>query len=474
MKLLKDFRFYLLLLLAIVSIYLLNKTLIFSFPTNYYFIAGAILALILVILGLLAFNKHKWIKIVGISLSIILVAIFGYSASVVDNVYDALVKFEENAKQKSKLEYSLIINGIYGEEETIPSLDDYKNAKFAVLELGNTSYNHEVVEMVREELGVKVQFESIKSIEDALAKMNNGEIDVLVINESIRYLIDFDLKEYTTVIKTYEFESEKVVEASNAKVTEEAFLVYLTGIDTYGDLDYVSRSDVNKIMVVNPLSKDILLVDIPRDYYVPLTCYYDEYDKLTHTGMYGPSCTVETVERYFDIDINYYARVNFSSIIEIIDALGGIDVDVKESFDVSEYHYEQGIMHMDGAMALRFARERYSFEEGDQERIRNQSLVVEAIINKVLSPSILNNYADVLDVVSANVETNMPTSDIMALIQMQLKDNAKWTIDTYTCVGEEDYAYSAMMGRDLYMRIPIEESVNKAKELISEYLGRIY
>ena len=474
MKIFKDLRFYLIIALSLVSVYLLQKLTIFAFPKIYYILGGLVVLALVLILVLMVYAKHKALRVIAIVLLLLFTSAFGYASTIVDNVYTAIKQFEENAKQKSKLQYSVIINGTFKDDETVPSLIDYKDGNFAVLEAGNTSYNHEVVEMIRDELGEKLQFESLDSIEEALTRLKDGSLDAIIVNESIRYLIDYDLDEITTPIKTYEFETEKIVEANKAQVTQEAFIVYLTGIDTYGSLDYISRSDVNKIMVVNPLSKDILLVDIPRDYYVPLSCYYNEYDKLTHTGIYGPSCTVETVENFFDIDINYYARVNFSSIIEIIDALGGVDVNNNNDFSIDGYHFPIGVNHLDGKQALAFSRERYSFDEGDQQRVRNQSLVVRGIINKILSPSILNDYENVLDVVSANVETNMPFEDIIALVQMQLKDNAEWKIESYTVVGEEAYAYSAMMGRELYMRLPIDEAVEEAQNLISEYLNRVY
>ena len=294
----------------------------------------------------------------------------------------------------------------------------------------------------------------------------------------MRHLFDTDLNSISTVIKTFEFENNKEIIRNPAKVTQEPFVVYVSGIDLFGDLTYVSRSYVNKVVVINPLSKDILLIDIPRDYYVPLSCFYNRSDKLTHTGIYGVDCTVQTISNFLDIDINYYARINFSTFIDMIDAIGGINIYIDKGFcasdDAGGVCYEDGMNHLDGWESLCFARERQTLPGGDNDRIKNQSKLMKSIVERVADPSILSNYTDLLAVLAKNIETNMSTNDMTSLIQMQLSDMASWNISSYGLEGYNAYDMSAVMGQELYVSKPIMSTVEEAKTLIAEVLAREY
>ena len=224
------------------------------------------------------------------------------------------------------------------------------------------------------------------------------------------------------------------------------------------------------LVTVNPQTKEILLTSIPRDAYVNLHSY-NAMDKLTHSGIYGIDETVTTVEDWIGIEINYYVRANFSMVVGLVDSIGGITVKSKFAFKskVSEYTYVVGENKMDGMAALFFARERSAFEDEDEERVRNQQLVLKAILNKMTrSEVILTNYTDIPNAVEGSMQTNMLQNEITALVKMQLKDMSKWTIKTVYIDGDDSMqgTYSMGPGRPLFVSTPKQESVEAAKKEI--------
>lgn len=258
--------------------------------------------------------------------------------------------------------------------------------------------------------------------------------------------------------------------SKNVNVTEDPFNIYISGIDTWGSIEKVSRSDVNMLVTVNPQTKEILLTSIPRDSYVELNMN-GMMDKLTHTGMYGIDETMATVENWLDVDINYYVRANFNMIVDLVDAIGGIAVESEFAFKskISEYTYVVGENQMDGLAALYFARERKAFEENDEERVKNQQKVLKAILNKITrSEVILTNYADILEAVSLSMQTSLSQKDISSLVKMQLKDMPKWKIKTTSIDGDgaEKGTYSMGPGKPLFVSIPNLESVEAVKKEI--------
>ena len=231
------------------------------------------------------------------------------------------------------------------------------------------------------------------------------------------------------------------------------------------------------LICVNPSTHSILLLSIPRDYYVPFVCNEapgcpaDQNDKLTHSGIFGIDVTEKTLEKVFDTTINYDVRVNFSSVIDIIDALGGIDVNSVDTFDIEGYHFDPGIIHMDGNMALHFSRERYSFAAGDRERGRNQMRVVQGIIDKALSPAILENYSGILNAVADSVQMNISTEDIAKLVSMQLSKPESWNIYTYSVSGGDAHDFAPALGDVAYVMIPDDLQVKNARMDIQAILN---
>ena len=263
------------------------------------------------------------------------------------------------------------------------------------------------------------------------------------------------------------------------KITKEPFVIYLSGVDTRGELTENARSDVNILAAVNPVTKRVALVNTPRDYYVDLAGTSSK-DKLTHAGLYGVETSMETLGNLYGVNVDHYIRINFAGFISIIDALGGVDVYSDQAFTSvgSPGYYDpttfvEGWNHLDGKAALAFARERHAFASGDIQRGINQMKVIDAMLNKIKSPALLMGFSKIMDAASDCFVTDFSQDQISALVRMQLSDFANWDIQSYTVTGSSGTStqcYSAK-GQKLYVMKPDEASVSKAKEMIATVLG---
>ena len=290
---------------------------------------------------------------------------------------------------------------------------------------------------------------------------NKEELHAALTEEGFDLPKDFEIEEKVTV----------------KEPTGDSFSVYISGIDRYGDIGGISRTDVNLVMNVNTKTHEILTTTIPRDSYVRIAGGgQNEYDKLTHSGIYGIQSSVETIENLFNLDINYYVRVNFTSVIEIVDVLGGIDVENDYAFTTNGgKSFPEGTIHLNGEDALTFSRERYNLPDGDFGRGRNHVKVLEATIRKAISPQILLNYTSVLDIVSTASETNMPQNKIMELINQQIASNPNWKFDSVQVKGTGstgELPSYAMPGFKLYMYQLDEQSVNEISQMMKDNLGK--
>ena len=263
------------------------------------------------------------------------------------------------------------------------------------------------------------------------------------------------------------------------KITKEPFVVYLSGVDNRGDLTEKARSDVNILAVVNPTTKQAALINTPRDYYVDLAGT-DSKDKLTHAGLYGVETSMATLGNLYGVNVEHYLRINFAGFINIIDAIGGVDVYSDQAFTSvgSPGYYDpttfaEGWNHLDGKSALAFARERHAFKTGDIQRGINQMKVIDAVANKLKSPALLMGFSKLMDAAADCFVTSLSQEQISALVRMQLGDLANWDIQSYTVTGsgaKSSKCYSAK-GQSLYVMKPDENSVNEAKALIAAVLG---
>ena len=251
------------------------------------------------------------------------------------------------------------------------------------------------------------------------------------------------------------------------------FLVYLSGTDTFGSAATRARSDVNILAAVDTQAKKLLLVATPRDFYVTFPETGGAKDKLAHAGIYGVEASAAALEGLYGVTVDYWVKMNFTGFVELIDALGGVEVYSDQAFTVEPIRtYQQGYNQLTGLEALAFARERYSFPDGDYQRAKNQMEVIRAVVEKCSSFALVQNFRPVLEAAGEHLETNMPKEHLYGLAAQQLGDPGPWTVETYTAQGESAYRETwSMPGQELYVILPGEDSVQEAKEKLAAVLG---
>lgn len=413
-------------------------------------------------------KRHKTYTLTVISLIIILFVsgIYIY----VTNYALATISFLGDVFQETKEtdEYYLIVR----KDSSYAKIEDIKDKNV---------HFFQVVDDVKSEVTKKVRVTLVnqENLLDLGNKLIDKNVDVILISATQYSMLEDEIKNFkesTKILYTIKHEiqtSTKTAETgSKYSVKSGKFNVYISGIDTSGNISNVSRSDANILMSINTNTHEALLTSIPRDYYVTLHSYGAK-DKLTHSGIYGINETVKTAEDLLDTDINYYVRVNFTTVIKLVDKLGGIDVYSDYNFSRDGYNFKKGYNHVNGAAALVFSRERYSFASGDNQRVKNQQHVIEAVMKKVLnSTTLLTKYTDILDSLKGSFQTNIAQDDISSLVKDQINNMSSWTIksNSLTGTGASSSTYS-MGSTKLYVMVPNSTSVTSAKEKIDEVLG---
>ena len=305
----------------------------------------------------------------------------------------------------------------------------------------------------------------------------SGEAKAIVLNSVFENIIEAEYPDYaSTIKKIYTKKMTKEVETPK-NVKGDSFNVYISGIDTYGPISSVSRSDVNIIMTVNRETKKILLTTTPRDSYVPIADGgNNQKDKLTHAGIYGVDASIHTLENLYGIDLNYYARLNFTSFLKLIDLLGGVDVHNDQDFTSlhGKFHFPVGNVHLDSEQALGFVRERYSLADGDRDRGRNQQKVIVAILQKLTSTEALKNYDSIIKGLQDSVQTNMPLETMMNLVNAQLESGGTYKINSQDLkgTGRMDLPSYAMPESNLYMMEISDSSLESVKAAINDVMER--
>lgn len=474
-------------------------------------------------------NKSTWFFRVIAIISIIIFIVFGIMLYVLDMIpfkfliifyivfgllylYLFITSFPKKIKNKFKISscvFLILFGTIFGvgikylndtmDFVGVISKDLFQKEVYYVMTLENSKYKN-IKDLDGKSIGIYSSKNSTKASNELNKKIKNiskeyknvvelfedlqdNKIDAVLINESTKNLLDTDLadmklklkeiyKVYVSIEKT---DIVKVVD-----ITKKPFNIYVAGGDAYGSIDNVTNTDVNMIITVDPINRKVLLTSIPRDYYVNLPSFGDDaYDKLTHAGYYGIEESVKTIENLLDIDINYYVKVNFSTIEGVIDAIEGVDVYSDYSFKADIYPdyftFKKGMNHLNGKQALAFARERHSFKDGDVQRVKNQQKVLTAIIKKITSSTTLvTNFSQILDSVGNSFSTNMETKNINRFVKMQLNDMRGWSIESQNLIGtdlytKETYTYPSL---ELYVMKQDKKSVDAAKEKIKGYLNK--
>ncbi len=453
------FNNYLVFLLILVTLLLLGLIYFINvLPLNYFLVLAGLLAIVNIFIIWLLKLKGKVKNVCGIILAIVLIALQIWGISYELQTLDFFKQFGfNNYKTES---YQVIV------------LKDAKNTELNDLvnqTIGHLDINQRPgLKQVISELKKKINFttEDYTNSAELFQALDQHNIAALIIEETELAIIKEENSDFMNnyqVIYTQDIELEIKNAAKEVNVLNEPFNIYISGIDTYGKITQVSRSDVNIIASINPRTHQILLTSIPRDYYVTLAGY-EAKDKLTHAGIYGIETSIATLENLLDTEINYYVKVNFTSLISVVDALDGITVNSKYSFTSQDgYTYQKGINELNGEEALSFVRERKAFSGGDRTRGENQELVLSAIINKALKPSIIINYADLLKAVKGGFITNLTDDDITKIIKKEIDEPHNWQIESISLDGTDSYNYTYSYSKSkLYVMEPNMESVNAA------------
>lgn len=352
------------------------------------------------------------------------------------------------------------------------NVEDMAGDTFGILANLDRTNTDEALRQVEEEHGMELttaEYDDLVSLADALL---DGSVDGIVLNEAYLPLYE-ETEGYETFPDQLKVVSTRQVEhvVENTSGNEDHIInILISGSDTRNNvLDQRGRSDVNIIASINTETHQILLLSTPRDYFVPLDVGTpDAYDKLTHAGIYGMDVLMGTLENLYGIDLDYYFRLNFTGFVDIIDALGGVDVYSEYDFSAGNYHYTQGYNTLDGEAALTFARERHAFAEGDRQRGSNQMAVIEAVFRKAMSPSILTGYLSILNSVQDCIDTSVPYDVLADLVRQQLESGATWTIESYSVNGSDGRSTTYSMNQQLYVMIPDESTVQEAKQKLAD------
>ena len=461
----------LVLCMLVCSAFLMMMLLVDSFPGIFVLgMLGMIALIMLLIIILLNSRKEDTKKRkIGAVLAVVLILVLGLGSYYMYSTYSLFNNITTPTKQTEDFHVVVLADGSY------KTIEDLRGQKLYTVKDQNSRYK-EAKGLLMNEAGVsyKESADYLEAGHELVDKQGyTHDYGTFVSNTHYEMMCEEieDFKKKTKIIHTISIEIETGDFAKRIDVTKDPFNVYISGIDTSGAIGSVSRSDVNMLMTVNPETKQILLTSIPRDMYLPLHTYGAK-DKLTHSGIYGIQETTATVEDWLGIDVNYYLRVNFTTLTDVVDAIGGIDVESAYFFSSGGYDYVSGTNHLNGEAALYFARERKSLTGGDNERIKNQQRVLTGIIEKLTSsPVLLTKYTQLLAAVGDKMQTSLSENDISAIVKMQLEDMGRWEILTNSVAGHGDMLETySMPGRDLSVQIPDDASVVEAQRQINQVL----
>lgn len=337
----------------------------------------------------------------------------------------------------------------------------------------NLTYYEGTSQEVLSKIRLELNYSTVKNIDSLKDRLYTAKTDSILVSDLIKEDLEekyTDFSERTRVLKTIDITKDVEDITKKVSIKNTSFNVLISGMDSYGTINKTTRNDVNMIATVNPNTNKVLLTSIPRDYYVQLHGKTGYKDKLTHAGIYGINTVVQTIEDLFGIDINYYVRVNFTTVESLVNTIGPIEIYSDKAMSLDGCKYVVGTNIVNGKCALRFARERHSYVEGDNHRIKNQQEVIKGIFNKLSkSAMVVTDYTSILNSLDGKFATNMDMKDITAFIKYELEDITKYEIlDTQvTGTGSMELTYS-YPHQKLYVMFPSEQSVESTKEYINK------
>lgn len=442
-------------------------------PNTYILAGGVVLLLLVLIVAVLVRHFRKRVRFwIGTLLAAALVVVMGLGSMYMYQTIAALGNISGVMTETAHV-------AVYVRtEDAAQSIAETAGYTYGILQTLDRENTDATIQEMGSDVGNSVQVAEYVGLTQLVDGLLNGEVGAIILNQAYLDVIA-EMENYTDIysrireVGTKQIETaieNSVTETAASSGDENIMEVFISGIDTRGGMTAKSRSDVNILATVNLDTREVLLVSTPRDYFVPLSISGGIPDKLTHAGIYGVDVCMDTLGMLYDVDVNYYFRVNFSGFVDIINALGGVTVYSDYEFTSSEggYYFSQGENYVDGEQALSFARERYAFAEGDRQRGKNQMALIESVINKVLSPDLLMNYSSVLSGVEGSFETNIPYNTIAELVRKQLSDGGSWNIQSYSVDGTGDTQVPYSMSQAAYVMIPDQTTVDRAKELMQQ------
>ena len=450
-------------------------------PGKYIAVLIPAMALLATITGLLAFLRMKgkvrlWRKIVSVILAVLILCgcalvckVCLDASSLIDNVTDT------NKLPSTRNTYVLVMN-----EDPAQVLVDTKRYAYGAVENYNVEHTGQMITDIETQLAQTLNLQYYDRASAMATALYSGEIKAIIMDgASIAFLTEetgfADFLDRVRVLYTLSIGTTTVPEETTPpeEIVTKPFVVYISGSDTRNDFLDVSLSDVNILAVVDPQAKQILLLNTPRDYFVPNPAGNGALDKLTHCGRYGIDCSIQALEDLYDIKIDYYGRINFKGFEGLVDAIGGINFYSDKAFKARDTYIKAGDNHLTGTQALDVARERYHVSGGDNGRGKNQMKLIKAVFEKVASSStLIFKYSDILSSLEGMVATSFRPEEISALVKMQLGDMASWNIHSFAVTGSDgsEITYS-YRGEELYVMWPDEEMVDYASTLIQRVLN---
>lgn len=453
-------------------------------PQNYFmFIVFAVILLDLLI-AILVFSRGKRKKLccaLGYVLSVLCVLALFFASRGISKIQETMDAVTQTTQVSAVFELYVL------KDDVAESLEDVADKKIAVMESVDFENTKIALDAMENSLGQAIQcvnYDNLFFMVDALyAKeagallINSAYVDILTelenytdFQEQVKCIWEYDVYQIVDE-KTEEISEEKPVMEENSECAP--FVLYISGSDTLSKKLKTSRSDVNILAVVNPQTGQILLVNTPRDYYIPNPAGNGALDKLTHCGVYGINCSVQALSDLYDEEILYYGQINFTGFETLIDAIGGVDVYSDVAFTLPEAgcSYVQGWNHLNGVQALNFARERYSLKGGDNARGKNQMKVIKAVIDQISAGNIITNYSDIMDSLQGMFSTNISSEKIMSLVKLQLSEMIHWDVKSYAVTGTGGSAKPYSLGMNAYVMYPNQETVDLAIELIDRVMA---
>lgn len=444
-------------------------------PVKYIIMLNVILILLALYNFMSQFTRAHIIgKLLSVLMSVVMLFGFIYAAQL-----DAALSMISGITTKTD-----VVDVIVLSSDKAESIKDAKGYSYGYNKTVNSTVTTKALSDIESDNNTTLDKKSYNNWDDLTSALYaNKDVQAMILTDSVRSTLseqypDFESK--TKVIGSIKITTEVKLSASDKKVNEEPFIIYLSGNDGYGDISSTGRSDVNILAVINPKTRQVLLVSTPRDYYINISDAdgHSGLDKLTHAGNAGIEYSISALENLYGVSVDYYFKINFTGCVDVVNSLGGITINSDVAFTngleaaPEKYTFTVGENECDGEKTLAFVRERKAFADGDFQRGRNQSAAIKAIIDKGTSPAILSSYSSVLDAVSSMVLTNMPTTTMTALIKGQVSNSTAWNVQSYSASGKTGSKNGQVYNlKGMSVVTPDDTSVNTGIDLINKTIN---